>query len=107
MIRQANDANDANAQTNAQTNIVTRAADQAESLRTLALRMAKEQNLVHVLPPATADVESTPVSIWQRIAMVTLTGGAIVANWYVRRRQAKLAMSGFGKTKVGEDPYLP
>ncbi len=106
-VRQEHRAAQDNALANDRSEIVTRPADQADSLRTLALRMAKEQNLVHVLRPATASAESTPVSMWQRIAMVTLTGGALVANWYVRRRRAKLALSGFEKTKVGQDPYLP
>ncbi len=82
-------------------------ADQAESLRALAHRIALQQSLSKSIQPVTASIESTPVSIWQRMALVTLTGGALVANWYVRRRRAKLALNGLEPNSVGRHPNLP
>jgi hypothetical protein len=105
VLRQEHRAAEQSALANDLSEIITRPVDQAESLRTLALRKAQEQSLVRTMQPVTASVESTPVSIWQRFAMVTLTGGALVANWYVRRRRAKLALKGFDK--AGSNPYLP
>jgi hypothetical protein len=105
VLRQEHRTAEGNALANDRSEIITRPADQAESLRTLALRKANEQSLVRTMQPVTASVESTPVSIWERVAMVTLTGGALVANWYVRRRRAKLALKGF--EKAGSNPYLP
>jgi len=107
VLHRANHASDKNNVVSDRTSIITRPSGQAESLRTLAIRAASEQKIASVLHPVTASTESTSISIWQRVAMVTLTGGALVANWYVRRRRAKLALSGLDNPKVGKNPFLP
>lgn len=107
VLHQQNRAEETTVMNGTPTQFAMHQADQAESLRTLAHRIALQQSLSKTIQPVTASIESTPVSIWQRMALVTLTGGALVANWYVRRRRAKLALNGLEPNSVGRHPHLP
>jgi hypothetical protein len=108
LLHQQNRTDDVTDQMNGTpTQVAMHQEDQAESLRTLAHRIALRQSISKSMQPVAASIESTPVSVWQRVAMVTLTGGALVANWYVRRRRNKLALSGFEKGSIGRHPHLP
>lgn len=107
LLHQQNHTDEASDVNGTPTQVAMHQADQAESLRTLAHRMALQQSIAKSMQPVTASIEATPVSIWQRVALVTLTGGALVANWYVRRRRAKLALNGLEPNSVGRHPHLP
>jgi hypothetical protein len=93
--------------TNERATISMKQGDQAEPLRALVRNFVRRPDVAKHLSPTQAAIESSPISIWQRIAMVTLTGGALVTNWYVRRRRARLAIHGPTRVKVGRHPHLP